>query len=349
MPSKQSGACCLKNIIGLCVLGGIGVLLWYFLGKPSASQIKHDLGSLGNFTNVLGNLNNLTQYIQGFNNDPFLSNNSTSSWDNGYSNAGLSLTILNALDDKWFPFFIKAVTQWDDGNPDCLTLFPKNVSVDHSCSRVDGNLKVCNNNFGQTGWLGINELITTTTTNIIQSSVAKMNEYYLQNADQYQKQYTMCHEMGHGFGLPHTDENFYNKDLGNCLDYTIHPEVNMQPAKMNFNRLKTLYGVVPGTNSGSSSNSSSSGNSSTGGRRIETGFVSNVQIPGRLTPEEELEYEMAINELEFDVVPHRRLESASGWRLLSAHSHGFGSRYARRLGTDYTIHVIVMHPVDHEM
>ena len=343
--SGKGGIPCLSNIIGLAILGVTGVLLWYFLGKPNASQLKHDLASLENFTKVLPNLN-ISSYIQGYSNDPYLSNNSTHNWDTGLSNSGLSLTILNALDQRWYPYFIKAVTQWDNGNPDCLTLSTKNVSVDHSCSRVDGVLKVCNNNFGQTGWLGINEIVTTTATNLVVSSVAKMNEYYLQNADLYQKQYTMCHEMGHGFGLPHTDENFYNKDLGNCLDYTIHPWVNMQPAKMNFNRLKTMYGVVPGT---SGSSSSSSSRNSSGGRDLEKEFVSNVQIPARLTAAEEMEYEMAINELEFDVVPHRRLETESGWRLLSSHAHGLGSRYARRLGQDFTVLVVVMHPVDHDM
>ena len=337
-PQKR-GTSCWRCLIIVALLAGIGIGIWYALGHPKPKNIK--IPNLGDLTNVLGNL---TDFIQGFNNDPFLSNNSTSAWDNGNSNNGLSLTLYNALDPKWYPYFIKAVNQWDNGTPDTLTLSTQNVSVDHTCSRVNGILKVCNGNFGDTGWLGINELITTTATNIILSSVAKMNEYYLANANEAQKQYTMCHEMGHGFGLPHTDENFYNPDLGNCLDYTIHPEVNMQPAAMNFNRLKTLYGVVPA--------------SSSGNRDLET-FVSNVHIPGRLTEVEEAEYQAAIDELEFDIVPNRGLmkihdgasseDGKPGWRLLQAHPHGHSSRYTRRLGHDFVLQVIVMHPVDHDM
>jgi len=35
--------------------------------------------------------------------------------------------------------------------------------------------------------------------------------------------YTVLHlivTLGHGFGLPHTDERFWNRDQGNCMDYT---------------------------------------------------------------------------------------------------------------------------------
>jgi hypothetical protein len=45
----------------------------------------------------------------------------------------------------------------------------------------------------------------------------------------------------HGFGLPHTDENMYNSDMGNCLDYTSTPANNMHPGDVNFNRLASMY------------------------------------------------------------------------------------------------------------
>jgi hypothetical protein len=75
----------------------------------------------------------------------------------------------------------------------------------------------------------------------IVNSVAKMNEYYLYNAEYESRQYTMCHEIGHGFGLPHTDENMYNADMGNCLDYTSTPANNMHPGQVNFDRLASMY------------------------------------------------------------------------------------------------------------
>ena len=50
--------------------------------------------------------------------------------------------------------------------------------------------------------------------------------------------------LGHGLGLGHFDENFYNKDLGNCMDYTERPENNMHPDESNFLVLEELYGTV---------------------------------------------------------------------------------------------------------
>jgi hypothetical protein len=45
----------------------------------------------------------------------------------------------------------------------------------------------------------------------------------------------------HGFGLPHTDENPYNTNLGNCLDYTDNPDENLYPGEVNFNKLAGMY------------------------------------------------------------------------------------------------------------
>jgi len=51
----------------------------------------------------------------------------------------------------------------------------------------------------------------------------------------------MCHEIGHGYGLPHTDEDPYNKNQGDCLDYTDNPEENLLPGEVNFQKLKEVY------------------------------------------------------------------------------------------------------------
>jgi hypothetical protein len=51
--------------------------------------------------------------------------------------------------------------------------------------------------------------------------------------------------MGHGFGLPHTDENYSNTNLGNCLDYTMHVQGNLSPGAFNYNLLSLMYGTIP--------------------------------------------------------------------------------------------------------
>ena len=143
------------------------------------------------------------------------------------------------------------VADWDGGYPDSLTLGTEfyqmagSESWDPDCSHINGKVKVCNADYGNTRWKGHNEILLDGYGNII-SSIARMNEFYLQGDDD-QMQYTMCHELGHAWGLPHTDETFGNADLGDCMDYTNNPANNRQPTSRNFIFLYKMYGLVPGS------------------------------------------------------------------------------------------------------
>ena len=103
---------------------------------------------------------------------------------------GLSLTIENALEDKWTPYFTKYVAEWDNGSPDALTLTTTRVSVDSSCQAATGVLKVCNGNYGNTDWNGITLNVMQQNGYII-SSVSKMNDYFLDGLSDADKSYTM--------------------------------------------------------------------------------------------------------------------------------------------------------------
>jgi len=50
--------------------------------------------------------------------------------------------------------------------------------------------------------------------------------------------------MGHGFGLPHRDENPNNANLGSCLDYTNRHEGNQHPDEEDYQNLENLYGRI---------------------------------------------------------------------------------------------------------
>ncbi len=158
---------------------------------------------------------------------------------------GLSLTVLNNLvsGSNWDEYLQTAIADWNNGTPDAVTLQMRSMSTyDPDCQAVRRAMKVCNGNYGPTDWRGVNQILLQD--NYIVTSLAKMNDYYLEGTDVAQKQYTMCHELGHGLGLGHVDENFYNADLGNCMDYTEHPENNMHPDDSNYEALAELYGVV---------------------------------------------------------------------------------------------------------
>ncbi|KAL7522200.1 hypothetical protein ACHAWX_006896 [Stephanocyclus meneghinianus] len=167
-------------------------------------------------------------------------------WNTGRSCAGLELNIVDNLDDRWKPHLTRAVRDWDDGTPDALTLRVRQISeYDPECAPVRNVLKVCNGDYGNTDWVGIN--VALVLNDYISSSVAKMNDHHLSRMREGSMQWTMCHELGHGFGLGHWDEKFYNRDLGNCMDYTSRPERNQKPDRSNFEFLELMYGKVDGT------------------------------------------------------------------------------------------------------
>ena len=203
------------NILGTLFtascFGAAGYLVWkYALREPATlTEFKDSLGDLfdaagekwdewdlGNFTNVLDDLDDFS-FGDLFNDDPKQGDNTTLVWKDRFvqpNNGGLHLTLRNALDDTWQSEFDAAVSDWQES--DSLRLTPEKVAVDHACNRIDGVMVVCNANFGATGWVGINE--NSIMGNEIVSSVAKMNEYYLRNANFDHRRFTMCHELGHG-------------------------------------------------------------------------------------------------------------------------------------------------------
>jgi hypothetical protein len=188
--------------------------------------------------------NSLSNIVPSFNNedvtDPF-SGTDIPKWKNDGN--GLELELLNALDDTWQSTFALAIADWDFGNPDALTLGTEKITYEFDCEAVPGKVKVCNGDYGETQWRGINQALLDGD-GFIEASSAKMNEFYLKFAGEGTRQYTMCHEIGHSFGVPHTDENFDNADLGNCLDYTNNFDENKHPDETNYEFLTELYGLA---------------------------------------------------------------------------------------------------------
>ena len=155
--------CCV--LLTLTALAGLGVFLGVHF--TSARTPKQFIQHPGNFI------------PQGwFGDSPFDSTTpaNASRWV-GFTSGrgGLQLDIINALDSDWYPYFNLAVSQWDNGTPDCLTL-TTSISTP-GCRSVEGKLLVCNDDFGDTQWNGINEVVLVN--DLITESVAKMNEYYL--------------------------------------------------------------------------------------------------------------------------------------------------------------------------
>lgn len=316
--ASKTAKCC-QLLFAIFFIGGGGYLIWHFLGRPtSADELQDALNDIdfSDFTDVLDNLtDDAFDDLWKSDADPSVGDNTTYEWDN--DGKGLDLELFNALDDNWQEEYEIALNDWENGTPDSLTLSTKRVEVDNACTPVDGVMKVCNGNYGDKGWLGINELVIINKKKI-KNSVAKMNEFYLNNADFIKRRYVMCHEIGHGFGLPHTDENFQNKDLGDCLDYTNTPKNNLLPGTVNYNKLQVLYGTVGG-----------------GGRKLRSREVEATEIMG-FSPELLAEYNRARRE--FD---HMSKREARRRRRLHQHVDVDHKTYSRKLDDEHTLQIQV--------
>mmetsp|Transcript_3876 Transcript_3876/g.8667 ORF Transcript_3876/g.8667 Transcript_3876/m.8667 type:complete len:652 (-) Transcript_3876:141-2096(-) len=250
-------------------------------------------------------------------------------WDMRGEYRGLTLQVLNNLDAEshWNEFFEAAVSDWDNGDPDAVTLYVRQGGdYDPECRAIRRAMKVCNGNYGPTDWRGVNQILLQD--EYIITSLAKMNDYYLEGTTKAQKQYTMCHELGHGLGLGHTDENFHNRDLGNCMDYTERPQNNMHPDESNFETLVGLYGNVDGTSV----------------RVAKDALPPDNQ---RKLKEErtlvEFEYYAGFLAESIEVAGRETLEhpgSKRGWRML--HQNESAEVHERNLGNGYTIRTTVL-------
>lgn len=116
-------------------------------------------------------------------------------WEQSRHCRGLKLKIINNLDEKWEPYFQQSIKDWEQGDPDVLSLsVVKATEHDPECEFVMGAMKVCNGNYGNNDWLGLNQ-VKLLDGQII-ASVALMNDYHLERMSAEAKQNTMCHELG---------------------------------------------------------------------------------------------------------------------------------------------------------
>lgn len=158
-----------------------------------------------------------------------LGDNVSSTWDGHLATASADWSLSSVLDAAVVPGLTN----------------PKN------CKAVNGRVEVCNSKYGNNGWLGIAS-IWIGGTHITQGTV-KLNDTYF-NTVKYNtpawRQFVMCQEVGHTFGLDHQDEIFSNTNLGTCMDYTNDPTGtagtngtlnNQHPNQHDYDQLGSIY------------------------------------------------------------------------------------------------------------
>lgn len=148
----------------------------------------------------------------------------------------------------WDARLAMASADWSVSSVLDTSIVPGQSNV-KNCRGTVGRIEVCDKTYGNNGWLGIAS-VWVNGSHITQGTV-KLNDTYF-NTARYNtsawRQFVMCQEVGHTFGLDHQDTNFYNTNLGTCMDYTNDPDgtlggqlSNQHPNAHDYGELETIY------------------------------------------------------------------------------------------------------------
>lgn len=145
------------------------------------------------------------------------------------------------LSSNWKSYLGTTSTNWSKSNVLDTTIVVGGSSA-RRCPATSGRVEVCNNTYGNNGWLGVASIWASG--NHITQATVKMNDSYF-NTSTYNtsawRNLVMCQEVGHTFGLDHQDENFNNSNLGTCMDYTNSPSTNQAPNQGDYDQLLCIY------------------------------------------------------------------------------------------------------------
>lgn len=178
--------------------------------------------------------------------------NANHSWGNYHwarSSNPIQLEVGDNTTGPWSAHLAVAVADWNQSSVLDLTL--SGGQSTGRCRPTAGRIEVCNDSYGNNGWLGIAQIWASG--DHITQAVSKMNDTYF-NTPQYNtdawRQMVMCQEIGHDFGLGHQDENFDDPPMGTCMDYTSDPEPNQHPDAHDYALLEQMYGHTDGGGGG---------------------------------------------------------------------------------------------------
>lgn len=118
-------------------------------------------------------------------------------WPHYHSKNGLRLELASALDDHWQADLEVSVDKWNAFGAIDLTIVNVARETDEGCEPVWGKVKICNLNYGETNWRGLIEVFFRSG-NVVATSL-RVNDFY--SMERGWAQYTLCHQLGHAFGL----------------------------------------------------------------------------------------------------------------------------------------------------
>jgi len=174
---------------------------------------------------------------------------------------GVDLTVNTAITANWTAHVNAGIADWEKSRKLSFTMQAATGVNTKRCPPIYGQILVCSDSYGQRGWLGL-ATIWLSGGHIVQG-LTELNETYFAmpfyNTTAWRR-LVACQEIAHDFGLDHQDENFYNTNLGTCMDYTVAPSggvyngvdygpSNVAPNDHDYDQIIDIYSHDDGTSS----------------------------------------------------------------------------------------------------
>ena len=148
------------------------------------------------------------------------------------------------VDSRWDAYLNEAIADWNASTVLDLAKVAGKTRP-RQCRATAGQIEVCNETYGNNGWLGIAQIWVNGSH--ITQAITKLNDTYFNTATYNKPEWrrlVMCQELAHDFGLDHQDENFSNPNLGSCMDYTnnpLGPPSNEHPNRHDYDQIEAIY------------------------------------------------------------------------------------------------------------
>jgi hypothetical protein len=157
----------------------------------------------------------------------------------------LKLKIGENLSGDWEGELRSSIKDWEDSR--VVELRTVNGTTNpKECKENPGQVEVCNDKYGENGWLGLTTIYYDTDDREHITGVrVRLNDSYFDDSDRYPqykgkngrkaRRHTLCHELGHAFGLGHTNDNSCMNDSSNSVFD------DLDPVNDDFRTLKDIY------------------------------------------------------------------------------------------------------------
>lgn len=176
------------------------------------------------------------------------------SWGNyhwGRTSQDFPLQVVDSTTPDWDGELGQTVTDWSKSSAFNLSITARDDSsrTRRRCPAVSGKIRVCNDAYGNNGWLGLASI--NISGDHITQGTAKMNDSYTaQFAVQNERDHVMCQEVGHLFGLGHTSEDGSSQNT--CMDYSTS-STSTRPNQHDYDMLASKYSHLDSVNTYSTS------------------------------------------------------------------------------------------------